>query len=161
MRAAAAVTSGTRQQVLTAPPLPAILPAKGNEPDILEPFQFNVAGRADLTQKYSRAVMAQSYNTQPHGIPGNDDYGCVPSSLHRVAMPRARGLPVSSLLDVSPFLASPSLALLPSRTLSSWFVFASLGFSPLAGSSRYFLGSPVGTVSSATGTRNSWRRDAP
>lgn len=48
----------------------------GNEPDILEPFQFNVAGRADLTQKYSRAVMAQSYNTQPHGVPGNDDYGC-------------------------------------------------------------------------------------
>jgi len=75
----------------------------GNEPDILEPFQFNVAGRADLTQKYSRAVMAQSYNTQPHGIPGNDDYG----------------------------------------TLSSWFVFASLGFYPLAGSSRYFLGSPT------------------
>eukprot|EP00049_Salpingoeca_infusionum_P012982 m.241311 g.241311 ORF g.241311 m.241311 type:complete len:752 (+) comp15323_c0_seq1:878-3133(+) len=47
----------------------------GNEPDILEPFQFNVVGRADLSRKYSREVMKQSYSTQPNGIPGNDDYG--------------------------------------------------------------------------------------
>lgn len=33
----------------------------GNEPGIFEPFQFNAAGRADLTQKRSRQIMMNAY----------------------------------------------------------------------------------------------------
>lgn len=51
----------------------------GNEPGIFEPFQFNAAGRADLTQKWSRAVMAAAYSTEPDGVPGNDDFGALSS----------------------------------------------------------------------------------
>eukprot|EP00041_Stephanoeca_diplocostata_P029729 m.885435 g.885435 ORF g.885435 m.885435 type:complete len:835 (+) comp23619_c0_seq5:360-2864(+) len=51
----------------------------GNEPGILEPFQFNVAGRPDLTQRHSRTVMRLSYTTEPNGMPGNDDFGALSS----------------------------------------------------------------------------------
>eukprot|EP00048_Salpingoeca_helianthica_P017060 m.235483 g.235483 ORF g.235483 m.235483 type:complete len:787 (+) comp20087_c0_seq1:24-2384(+) len=51
----------------------------GNEPDILVPFQFNAAGRPDLTQKYVRFVMNFSYSTRPDGLPGNDDFGALSS----------------------------------------------------------------------------------
>ncbi|EGD79581.1 hypothetical protein PTSG_10430 [Salpingoeca rosetta] len=47
----------------------------GNEPDILEPFQFHAAGRADLSQLNSRRVMNFAYSSRPGGLPGNDDYG--------------------------------------------------------------------------------------
>jgi len=75
----------------------------GNEPDILAVWMFDFAGRADLTQRFSRMVMRTSFNPGPDGLPGNDDYG----------------------------------------TMSAWYVFASLGFYPLAGSTRYMLGSPI------------------
>lgn len=53
----------------------------GNEPDILEPFQFHAAGRADLSQQYSRHVMDFAYSDLPDGLPGNDDYGFVIANM--------------------------------------------------------------------------------
>eukprot|EP00730_Choanoeca_flexa_P006596 TRINITY_DN12183_c0_g1_i8.p1 TRINITY_DN12183_c0_g1~~TRINITY_DN12183_c0_g1_i8.p1 ORF type:complete len:472 (+),score=75.46 TRINITY_DN12183_c0_g1_i8:901-2316(+) len=53
----------------------------GNEPGIMTPYQFSVAKRADLTQWAVHTVINQSYNTQPHGIPGNDDYGTLSAWL--------------------------------------------------------------------------------
>uniref|UniRef100_A0A6B2KYI4 Glycoside hydrolase family 92 protein n=1 Tax=Arcella intermedia TaxID=1963864 RepID=A0A6B2KYI4_9EUKA len=47
----------------------------GNEPDILSAYEFNFAGRADLTQKYVRWLMNNQYTSDPNGLPGNDDYG--------------------------------------------------------------------------------------
>eukprot|EP01116_Phalansterium_solitarium_P000545 TRINITY_DN10357_c0_g1_i2.p1 TRINITY_DN10357_c0_g1~~TRINITY_DN10357_c0_g1_i2.p1 ORF type:complete len:745 (+),score=258.54 TRINITY_DN10357_c0_g1_i2:75-2309(+) len=47
----------------------------GNEPDILSVWEFAWAGRADLTQKYSRWTMNHRFNEFPDGLPGNDDYG--------------------------------------------------------------------------------------
>jgi putative alpha-1,2-mannosidase len=42
----------------------------GNEPGLMTVYEFLPAQRADLTQKFVRAIIKQSYNTQPHGIPG-------------------------------------------------------------------------------------------
>jgi len=47
----------------------------GNEPDILAPWLFTVAKRPDLTQKWTRMMLATQYNSRPDGLPGNDDYG--------------------------------------------------------------------------------------
>jgi len=47
----------------------------GNEPDILSVYEFNYAGRPDLTQKYLRWLMNNEYTADPSGLPGNDDYG--------------------------------------------------------------------------------------
>ena len=47
----------------------------GNEPDILAPWLFSLAGRPDLTAKYTRWVLDTYYVNAPRGIPGNDDYG--------------------------------------------------------------------------------------
>jgi hypothetical protein len=44
----------------------------GNEPDILAPYQFNAAGRPDLTQFTVRQVLNQSYSDHPNGVPGNN-----------------------------------------------------------------------------------------
>lgn len=75
----------------------------GNEHDLFSVWQFHYANRSDLTQKHSRWILDNAYNTKPDGLPGNDDYG----------------------------------------TLSAWYVFTSMGFYPLAGSSVYLLGSPA------------------
>ena len=74
----------------------------GNEPDILAPYLFNYAGRADLTQKYTRWLADHRYTTAPSGLPGNDDYG----------------------------------------TLSSWYIWTTLGFYPYSGTQYYAIGSP-------------------
>ena len=47
----------------------------GNEPDIFAPWEFNWAGRLDLTQQYVRKVLRKWYPATPKGVPGNDDYG--------------------------------------------------------------------------------------
>ena len=51
----------------------------GNEPDILAPYLFNDAGRADLTQEYVQWLMENKYGTEPSRLPGNDDYGTLSS----------------------------------------------------------------------------------
>jgi predicted alpha-1,2-mannosidase len=56
-----------------------ILPAPfywaGNEPDLLAPWLFAYGGRSDLTQQWSRWIMANKYSAKADGIPGNDDFG--------------------------------------------------------------------------------------
>jgi predicted alpha-1,2-mannosidase len=47
----------------------------GNEPDLFAVWMFNWANRSDLTQYYSRWILEERYNTSPHGLDGNDDYG--------------------------------------------------------------------------------------
>jgi len=47
----------------------------GNEPSLLSGYEFNFAGRADLTQKYVRWLLDNQYTIFPSGLPGNDDYG--------------------------------------------------------------------------------------
>lgn len=94
----------------------------------MEPFQFNVAGRADLTQKWSRAVIKQSYDTAPHGVPGM-----------RVGAGKL-------ILEPHFFVSLSDTGNDDYGALSSWLVFAMLGFYPLAGTNRYFLGSPVSLV---------------
>lgn len=76
---------------------------QGNQPDLFAAFLFNSAGRPDLTQKWTRWILAKKYGDQPNGLDGNDDGG----------------------------------------TLSAWYVFASLGLFPVAGTDRYELCSPL------------------
>jgi predicted alpha-1,2-mannosidase len=83
--------------------LPSIFYWHGNEPDIFNAFLFASAGRADLTQKWARWILASKYGDGPDGLPGNDDCG----------------------------------------TMSAWYIFASLGFFPVAGSDRYVVASPL------------------
>jgi putative alpha-1,2-mannosidase len=52
----------------------------GNEPDILAPWQFGVAGNAyaNLTQYWTRWLLHTYFTTKADGIPGNDDFGTSP-----------------------------------------------------------------------------------
>jgi predicted alpha-1,2-mannosidase len=47
----------------------------GNEPDILAPWLYIHAGRADRTAERVRTIMAKDYHAGRDGIPGNDDAG--------------------------------------------------------------------------------------
>ena len=47
----------------------------GNEHNLLFPWVFHAGGRPDLTQYWTRWVLAEKYSDLPGGIPGNDDYG--------------------------------------------------------------------------------------
>eukprot|EP00004_Rigifila_ramosa_P011900 TRINITY_DN2549_c0_g1_i1.p1 TRINITY_DN2549_c0_g1~~TRINITY_DN2549_c0_g1_i1.p1 ORF type:complete len:761 (+),score=153.82 TRINITY_DN2549_c0_g1_i1:22-2304(+) len=47
----------------------------GNEHNLLHPFLFSHAGRADRTFFWSRWLLNNKYSNQPDGLPGNDDYG--------------------------------------------------------------------------------------
>jgi len=49
----------------------------GNEPDLLSVYEFNFAGRPDLTQRYLRWLLENEYTVLPSGLPGNDDYGAM------------------------------------------------------------------------------------
>jgi len=74
-----ALTSLQAKQVLW--PFGNILPNAwywaGNEPDILAPWQFGVAGNAyaNLTQYWTRWLLHTYFTTSADGIPGNDDFG--------------------------------------------------------------------------------------
>jgi predicted alpha-1,2-mannosidase len=46
-----------------------------NEPDMLAPFQYIYAGRADRAQFWSRKLIAENFKAMPDGLPGNDDSG--------------------------------------------------------------------------------------
>lgn len=48
---------------------------QGNEHNLLFPWLFNAAGRADRTQYWTRWILANRYTAGPEGLPGNDDYG--------------------------------------------------------------------------------------
>ena len=82
----------------------------GNEPDLLSPYLFNFAKRANLTQRYVRWLADNRYTTEPRGVPGNDDYGTLSSwyvwsviglyplagtTLYFVGAPRARDITIS------------------------------------------------------------------
>jgi len=74
-----ALTSLQAKQVLW--PFGNVLPNAwywaGNEPDILAPWQFGVAGNAyaNLTQYWTRWLLHTYFTTKADGIPGNDDFG--------------------------------------------------------------------------------------
>lgn len=53
----------------------------GNEHDILYPWFFNFGPNCSHTQEWTRKLTHLHYNTSPHGIPGNDDYGALSSWL--------------------------------------------------------------------------------
>ena len=56
----------------------------GNEPDIMFPWLFNVAGwqASKNTQFWTRWLAQQgAYSTAPDGLPGNDDYGTLSAWL--------------------------------------------------------------------------------
>lgn len=50
-----------------------------NETMFHVPFLFNLSGRPDLTQKWSRKIMNERFFNSPGGIPGNDDLGSMSS----------------------------------------------------------------------------------
>jgi predicted alpha-1,2-mannosidase len=52
---------------------------QGNEPDLLAPFLYIHAGRADKTQARVRKLMLKEYRTGRAGLPGNDDAGTMSS----------------------------------------------------------------------------------
>jgi putative alpha-1,2-mannosidase len=58
---------------------PAGLYTQGNEPDLLAPFLYAHAGRADRTQARVRRIMRKEYGTGRAGLPGNDDAGTMSS----------------------------------------------------------------------------------
>lgn len=49
--------------------------AAGNEPTQHVGYLYNYAGQPWKSQKRIRQIMKETYNTSPHGIPGNDDAG--------------------------------------------------------------------------------------
>lgn len=51
----------------------------GNEPDLLSPYLYIHAGRADKTQEQVRRLMQKEYRTGRAGLPGNDDSGTMSS----------------------------------------------------------------------------------
>jgi predicted alpha-1,2-mannosidase len=53
----------------------------GNEPDIFYAFFFDLMGRPDLTQKWTRWIVATKYGDGPAGLPGNDDGGTISAWL--------------------------------------------------------------------------------
>jgi len=52
-----------------------------NEPSFLTPCLYHWIGRPDLSGDRVRQIIAQSYNTTPFGLPGNDDSGAMSSWL--------------------------------------------------------------------------------
>lgn len=52
-----------------------------NEPSFLTPSLYHWLGRPDLSSQRIRQIIAQSYNTTPTGLPGNDDSGAMSSWL--------------------------------------------------------------------------------
>ncbi|HVF44151.1 MAG TPA: GH92 family glycosyl hydrolase [Pyrinomonadaceae bacterium] len=50
-----------------------------NEPDLLAPFLYTHAGRADKAQVRVRLLMSKEYRTGRAGLPGNDDSGTISS----------------------------------------------------------------------------------
>lgn len=48
---------------------------QGNEHNLLYPWEFNKAGRADLTQYWVRWLLEHRYTENLDGLPGQDDYG--------------------------------------------------------------------------------------
>ncbi len=52
---------------------------QGNEPDMLAPYLYIEAGRADRTDERVRAILAGSYHLSRSGLPGNDDAGAISS----------------------------------------------------------------------------------
>lgn len=86
----------------TLPSMPQPWYWHGNEPDLLAPWLFALAGRPDLTRKWVAWVATTWYGTEPDGLAGNDDGGA----------------------------------------LSAWYVWASIGLYPLAGTDRFVLGDP-------------------
>ncbi len=50
-----------------------------NEPDLLAPFLYIHAGRADRTQETVRRILAREYHLGRAGLPGNDDAGTMSS----------------------------------------------------------------------------------
>lgn len=52
---------------------------QGNEPDLLAPFLYINAGRADRTQETVRNILAREYHPGRAGLPGNDDAGTMSS----------------------------------------------------------------------------------
>jgi predicted alpha-1,2-mannosidase len=53
----------------------------GNEVDLFYPYLFAMAGRPDLTQKWSRWAAATKFGDGPDGLPGNDDGGTMSAWL--------------------------------------------------------------------------------
>ncbi len=53
----------------------------GNEPDIFYAYYFDLAGRPDLAQKWSRWIITTKYGDGPEGLPGNDDGGTLSAWL--------------------------------------------------------------------------------
>ncbi|HZK21224.1 MAG TPA: GH92 family glycosyl hydrolase, partial [Oscillospiraceae bacterium] len=51
----------------------------GNEHNLHAPYLFNNAKRADLTQKWVRKTLSDSFGTGPHDLAGNDDGGALSS----------------------------------------------------------------------------------
>jgi predicted alpha-1,2-mannosidase len=51
----------------------------GNEPDLLAPYLYIHAGRADKTQSRVRRLLGGEYRTGRAGLPGNDDSGTMSS----------------------------------------------------------------------------------
>ena len=52
---------------------------QGNEPDLLSPFLYVHAGRADRAQARVRQLMRKEYRAGRAGLPGNDDAGTMSS----------------------------------------------------------------------------------
>ncbi|HEV3470900.1 MAG TPA: GH92 family glycosyl hydrolase [Pyrinomonadaceae bacterium] len=52
---------------------------QGNEPDLLAPFLYTHAGRADKAQAQVRRLLRKEYRAGRSGLPGNDDAGTMSS----------------------------------------------------------------------------------
>jgi len=99
----------------------------GNEPSLLNPFQFVFAGPAYVprTQFWVRAMTQLAYGTQADGLPGNDDFGTMSAwqAMALLGLYPLAGTPTFVL--ASPAFQNGTLSLPPAEA-ASLFGFASL-----------------------------------
>ena len=60
---------------MTIDALPNLYYWHGNQHDLHAAYLFNEAGRPDLTQKWTRSILENHYDTSPEGLAGNEDGG--------------------------------------------------------------------------------------
>jgi len=99
----------------------------GNEHDLLFPWEFIIAGRADLTQYWVRWLLEHRYSANPDGLPG---------------VSKAKEIKCNLFYLFFFFLGGGGSQNDDYGTMSAWYTFGALGLYPITGFDYYFISSP-------------------
>ena len=92
------------------------------------------AGRADLTQYWTRWLLEVRFTDQPDGLPGTDRVFPPPTpfSANEAFGTNHRERATCAVVGNDDY-----------GTMSAWYTFGALGFYPVTGEDWYYIGSPV------------------